>query len=1396
MNTKTVSIETPIDYCISHHSYIGDNPEWSLLDGSVHYSYPLSSFGGGHPFSCELIYDSNLSSVTSKKFPGMPSCFKLSFHARVIDSDDGYIFIDEEGHAHRFTEFINQGETFYKDTEGLGMVLEAHGLIDITNGFGMTLYFDEKGRLIKKSISGSFEITYTYNSSGSLVSVSDTTGGNRHFEFEYEGMLTCIKCYYGDNLISSINLTYSTKIMLNIVMKWQLLFIEKISSKDSSKTETLLKINYKEQIFREEPPAIEFDDFYKHSAFRITYDDKKITKLSFADIAKGIEFNEKSSLERSVNGNVVTIKDQNNFKTAYMLDQKGYIVSKFEVKDDGSLKSFNRPKGTLLTLNGSNIGIDGLPFCTSSRGFPVKITEYISGSENETSPLSNLTTDKGSSLFVYVRLNESHPGALISATGCIPTALNPYAVGIWQRARLGFKGKLSSSRIEISVCNDLGIAFSADICEPTISQSASERLTIDGNEINEFHQLTKGEERIRGIVSTSDLLTSLKHFVFSNSITPFLWMNNGHDVIQMDDVCFTVNNAKIPFADFCKTGLFLFAKYDSQRYLTHIHKLQKSGNKKITFEKTTSDAKGNILEHTTNIRSVTLDEIYDSSGLTCRNQYTNDGLPLKQYSAKGNIIAEYEYDRDGNLTCIKTESNTQHFTHDNGFLSSTSEGGKTKTFTYDGFEKIESVSFSDGTKNLFHYFGDHLIAISNSSSAIGFVPDYRKSMEEYYINDDSIEQREYGNQTQKTIYPDGSTITTSYDRKGNPLSIVSNDIGKAMFTLDEDTSLPILIKDDFSGMTTEIEYRADNGIHKMTKKKGDKIHFTKEELNGPYATEYLIGPGTLPRIKAITKQGTMTRINYEDYSHGTRVLSSDTYYDTLGRPYKKEGGIDYAYDYIQNTSLPRKITCDQFTEELVYAADSLRLTKVNFLGNIQNTQEFCYDSVGRIQSVTRTGDIGYNHIYRYEKGRLSEISQYLAILRNDHGIMTRIVDYHNKIDKEIRYDCCGNITKYGEMELHYQYGHLLKSVKYDDNELKFTYAYDGTRVEKTVNGVKTTFFYDDKTLLGQDIGSDTRIRYFRDADSYIGFTLEEKGTHASFLYIKDSFGNIIGIADSQGYLIGTYVYDEKGMLLKTVPNTNITGSKHILDINPLRYRGYYYDSETGFYYLHSRYYDPVSMSFLTPDDKDNIDGTSPSGTDPYCYCNYDPINYYDPYGKFPVLLGMILIGAAVGALSYTASSLISYAFTQKWSWSWCQFTGSIIGGAIGGALSAFSISEVLVGVLSSVVSTTSSMSLAYFFEDADYSLMDIICSSLINAFFAFIFSKLPKLKIKGFTAGRNSFSAIATSTATKYTNNVIKNMAMKTMGKIFAYNLFSSTYGILFDGFFSFPNDEDGEESE
>ena len=87
------------------------------------------------------------------------------------------------------------------------------------------------------------------------------------------------------------------------------------------------------------------------------------------------------------------------------------------------------------------------------------------------------------------------------------------------------------------------------------------------------------------------------------------------------------------------------------------------------------------------------------------------------------------------------------------------------------------------------------------------------------------------------------------------------------------------------------------------------------------------------------------------------------------------------------------------------------------------------------------------------------------------------------------------------------------------------------------------------------------------------FLYDESGSAYSFIYngaqyyyVKNLQGDIMRIVDATGAVVASYTYDAWG---------KVTASGSIGQVNPIRYRGYYYDTDTGFYYLQSRYYDPA-----------------------------------------------------------------------------------------------------------------------------------------------------------------------------------------------------------------------------
>ena len=91
-------------------------------------------------------------------------------------------------------------------------------------------------------------------------------------------------------------------------------------------------------------------------------------------------------------------------------------------------------------------------------------------------------------------------------------------------------------------------------------------------------------------------------------------------------------------------------------------------------------------------------------------------------------------------------------------------------------------------------------------------------------------------------------------------------------------------------------------------------------------------------------------------------------------------------------------------------------------------------------------------------------------------------------------------------------------------------------------------------------------------------------------------------------VVASYTYDPWGKI--------ISSSGTLADINPLRYRGYYYDAETGFYYLQSRYYDPEIGRFINADSYASTDETGLLSTNMFAYCENDPVNRSDPSGEF------------------------------------------------------------------------------------------------------------------------------------------------------------------------------------
>ena len=197
------------------------------------------------------------------------------------------------------------------------------------------------------------------------------------------------------------------------------------------------------------------------------------------------------------------------------------------------------------------------------------------------------------------------------------------------------------------------------------------------------------------------------------------------------------------------------------------------------------------------------------------------------------------------------------------------------------------------------------------------------------------------------------------------------------------------------------------------------------------------------------------------------------------------------------------------------------------------------------------------------------------------------------------------------------------------------------------------------TIVAEKAGSNV-IRYLFDENGD-RFGLEYNGS--KYVYLFNAQGDVVAIVNSSNQLVAKYAYDAWGKLL------SITGSaaSTVGAANPIRYRGYYYDTETGFYATGTRYYDPVVGRFINADTTDvlEVDQDSMVENNLFAYCLNNPINMADDTGE----LAWFVAAAIGGALFDTAAYLIGCAVTgQKATWAGAgkaALTGAITGVAFG-----------------------------------------------------------------------------------------------------------------------------------
>ena len=256
--------------------------------------------------------------------------------------------------------------------------------------------------------------------------------------------------------------------------------------------------------------------------------------------------------------------------------------------------------------------------------------------------------------------------------------------------------------------------------------------------------------------------------------------------------------------------------------------------------------------------------------------------------------------------------------------------------------------------------------------------------------------------------------------------------------------------------------------------------------------------------------------------------------------------------------------------------------------------------------------------------------------------------------KAITYDAMGNPLSYMGMNLTWEKGRQLKTLKKSGTLSQYVYDNDGRRIQKTVGDKVIRFYLDgDKIIAQKEEGGERMDFLYNEKGTPFAFEYQEK----MYFYQTNLQGDIIGIVDSKGSQVVVYRYDAWGEVLVSSDASGFGLSQ----INPLRYRGYYYDQETGLYYLQTRYYDPKVRRFLNADDASVLTKDPEQLTEKnlYAYCDDNPVMYRDDTGMFDIVSGIF------GAVTNVATTYFAAKVTGQecgvWDLAVAAFAGLVSG---------------------------------------------------------------------------------------------------------------------------------------
>ena len=728
------------------------------------------------------------------------------------------------------------------------------------------------------------------------------------------------------------------------------------------------------------------------------------------------------------------------------------------------------------------------------------------------------------------------------------------------------------------------------------------------------------------------------------------------------------------------------------------HNLTKSVSNGVTT-KYAYDAWGNKI-------GVTVSDGTNTTKTT--SEYIHNGNLLRKTTDAECLETIYEYDPQTGLLLwtqqtAEGETLRTSYSYDQLYRQTGQSLGEV-TVTETAGEQSAEEAVSPITSAGYTYDKDLLTGIQTATTSYGFAYGDFSQRVRATVGNRTLAEYTYSNDQNRELlsldYGNGDKVEYTYDQQGRVIKETYEDGDTVAYTYDNAGGVAT-VTDSSSGIKSERVYSADDQLARYTETGGEHAllvrykYDTQERLssilymvdnvmgkahNATYTyddqerlSSYRKGNGVVDYTYDKLQRTTATKLTHS----GEEILSTKyTFYSPAAGKAStritgltktaKDYGITYHYAYDARGNITEVWYNDDDTKKIIYTYDHLnQLVKED--NRIDGyVHEWTYDNAGNIQKRKE---------YTYtEDGELVAKGDPVEYTYGDSQWGDLLTAYDGTA---ITYDEIGNPNAIGGWSFTWEHGRELASMSNGTATWTNTYNADGLRTKRTDSTLTYDYVYYSGQLMYMMVkdtdpqsptkGSHHLILSYTPEGTPMGMTYQ--GT--AYYYLTNLQGDVVAILNNQGQRIVSYSYDAWGnpttpVIHVAADDANYEKYSTIAQLNPLRYRGYVYDTETGLYYVSSRYYDPEIGRWINADNQIAGVGGEVLGYNMFAYCMNNPVNMSDPSGNWPKWATKLVVAVAIVAVV----AVVAVATAGTGTALACIAAGAAKGAAVGFAVGA------------------------------------------------------------------------------------------------------------------------------